>query len=400
MDFGWLYQIYGEINAQYDTGIKFDYIVLYIILCFCTIYFSSKLSQLKNEKSWFLPLLPYIIAFSLIEGVRYLRGTDYLLYSLSYLYDDEFRFREFLWSALRETLRGLHCSYWMQFFVFAFSWITGLIFFIKKIDRKYAIYILPIAIVFSLGGLENLIRQSFAFSFLLVAIAYLLEKKYNYALLFLVVAIFIHNATIILALFACFIYAIRKVKVTAVTYVIIYVIVVFLLGGNFFSIVMQQAEKLLQIIGGGLSVTAYYLTDFNRFLGADAYMDRYSRSVVTLLFSALFDIVVMVLSYKHLKHRNFQDSNTLFFYHLFCISNILLQFTTNFMVVRRIFTMFYMFAAFLIGYVMHEKPLAKGENVLRLYMFAYVVIFFIKNILLASNQLFLWDADGKYNVGL
>ena len=149
-----------------------------------------------------------------------------------------------------------------------------------------------------------------------------------------------------------------------------------------------------------ISFIAFYLTNFDQWLGSDAFMDKYSRGIITLLFSAIFDITVMTLSYSHLKRNHFTDSKFLFFYHLFCISNLLLQLSTNYMVIRRIFTMFYIFSAYLIAYVIKNKPSSKIENIFRFYMFAYIVVFFIKNILLASNQLFLWDAHGKYNLNL
>lgn len=399
MDFYWLTQQYGDMFAEYDTGVKSDYIILYLILCFCTIIFSRKLSRLKDEKSWFLCMLPYILIFSIIEGVRYLRGTDYLNYALRYLYDEEFRINEFIWCTFRELLHLLHCSYWTQYIVFAFCWITGMIYLIQK-DKKYACYVMPIALVFALGSFENLIRQSFAFSFLFVAMSHLLDKKYKYAILFATIAIFIHNAALILVLIIGSIYLIRNYKIKAIVYVILYLIMIVLAQVHFLAFITQKAEGIIHLLGNNISFIAFYLTNFDQWLGSDAFMDKYSRGIITLIFSAIFDITVMALSYSHLKRNHFTDSKLLFFYHLFCISNLLLQLSTNYMIIRRIFTMFYMFIAYLIAYIMKNKPSSKIENIFRFYMLAYVAIFFIKNILLASNQLFLWNAHGKYNLHL
>lgn len=399
MDFSWIIQQYGEIFEEYDTGIKLDYIILYLILCFCTIIFSRKLSLLKDKKSWFLCMLPYILIFSIIEGVRYLRGTDYLNYALRYLYDKDFKINEFIWCTVREILRLLDSSYWIQYIVFAFCWITGIIYLTQK-DKKYACYVLPIALVFSLGSFENLIRQSFAFSFIFVAIAHIFDKKYKYSILFILIAIFIHNASLIFLFFMVAIYAIKSYKIKARIYVILYLIVIVLVQVNFVPVIIQKVANIMQPLGNNLSLVAFYLNNLDQWLGTDAFMDKYSRGIVTLIFSAIFDITIMILSYNHLKRNQFTDTKILFFYHLFCISNLLLQLTTNYMVIRRIFTMFYLFSAFLIAYIIKNKPSSKIENIFRLYLLTYCAIFFIKNILLAPNQLFLWDASGKYNLHL
>ena len=56
-----------------------------------------------------------------------------------------------------------------------------------------------------------------------------------------------------------------------------------------------------------------------------------------------------------------------------------------------------MFAAFLIAYIMKKPKLSKFELLSQCVIFMYLIVFFVKNILMASNQLFVWDAKGIYN---
>ena len=72
-----------------ETGIRIDYVLL-LILLFLIFIIYSRLVVSKEEKSiyernyWLYAIIP-IIAFSLIEGLRYARGVDYIGYVYTYL---------------------------------------------------------------------------------------------------------------------------------------------------------------------------------------------------------------------------------------------------------------------------------------------------------------------------
>ena len=72
-----------------ETGIRIDYVLL-LILLFLIFIIYSRLVVSKEEKSiyernyWLYAIVP-IIAFSLIEGLRYARGVDYIGYVYTYL---------------------------------------------------------------------------------------------------------------------------------------------------------------------------------------------------------------------------------------------------------------------------------------------------------------------------
>lgn len=61
---------------------------------------------------------------------------------------------------------------------------------------------------------------------------------------------------------------------------------------------------------------------------------------------------------------------------------------------------FYMFGAFLIAYIMQSPPKKKYELLARQYIIFFIIIYYIKITLLAGNQLFIWDAIGKYKFNL
>lgn len=393
-DYLWLYRTY-DVFASYYTGIKIDYICIYTILAISTLYYSKQLSISQNQKWWRYAII-YSLIFAIIEGIRYLRGTDYLNYALYYKYEIQGYPTEFIYNILQFFFHQNGFPFWLVLTIYAFCWIICFLILIKQ-EKKHIKYILPFTIVFSLQGLECFVRQSFAFSFLFLFILYLLRKEYIKSILFALISLSIHNGSIIFILIITSIYIIKNKVINLKLYIIAYILSTFIIEAQFL-ILINKIALIFPFIDN--SLIGGYLSNAEGWFGDEAFKDEYSRGIISKLMVALFDIPIMALTFKAIKRNKKDKTNIVFYYNLFCITNILLQLFYNYELLKRTFMTFYMFGGFLFAFIMQFPPRKKYELLTRQYFIFFIIIYYIKTTLLAGNQMFIWDAIGKYNFNL
>lgn len=183
------------------------YVLLTLILTFCGWGISKddeKQSQF-NKYAWIAG-----ISYSLIEGLRWLRGADYYHYYM----DLETNFKAgvctpdpeplYEWWVNLFHMTGLHPS--IAFIIYSALLIFGVLLIFKSYP-KAALWGLPLFFLMTNSQTENIIRQTLATSFLIFAyVAYLNEKK---KLMFAMLCVipFIHSAGLFgMALFLIFTY--------------------------------------------------------------------------------------------------------------------------------------------------------------------------------------------------
>lgn len=183
------------------------YVLLTLILTFCGWGISKddeKQSQF-NKYAWIAG-----ISYSLIEGLRWLRGADYYHYYMDL--DTNFKAGVctpdpeplYEWWVNLFHMTGLHPS--IAFIIYSALLIFGVLLILKKYP-KAALWGLPLFFLMTNSQTENVIRQTLATSFLIFAyVAYLNEKK---KLMFAMLCVipFIHSAGLYgVALFLIFTY--------------------------------------------------------------------------------------------------------------------------------------------------------------------------------------------------
>lgn len=390
----WLYQTY-DVFKQYDTGIKLDYIILLLTLALCTVLTGISLSSVKNKYYW-LSSIPLIISFTLIEGLRYLRGTDYLNYALLYKYHGAGVSIEIIYNTLQSLFYFFKLPYWAIFIIYAFIWIIALLYLFKK-NRKYILYGLPIFILLGLNNFECFIRQNIAFSAIFIFLISLSEHNYKKAFWSAIIAFFIHSSSIIFICYILIIYWInyRKEKCISPTLIIaVYFFFTFIFDSQILGGI-SEIIKLIPVIDG--TVLGSYIEHADQWFGTDASKDIFVRSLPTKVGTFIFDALIIYWSHKKIKTEKYRNKNIVFLYNLFSISLIFLQLFFVYEIPRRFFGSFYMFASFLIAYILRSHKSSITEVLSRYIIFTYLIIYFLKNVLLAPNQLFIWDAKGIYN---
>lgn len=183
------------------------YVLLTLILAFCGWGISKddeKQSQF-NKYAWIAG-----ISYSLIEGLRWLRGADYYHYYMDL--DTNFKARVctpdpeplYEWWVNLFHMTGLHPS--IAFIIYSALLIFGVLLIFKSYP-KAALWGLPLFFLMTNSQTENIIRQTLATSFLIFAyVAYLNEKKKLMFAMLCVVPL-IHSAGLFgVALFLVFTY--------------------------------------------------------------------------------------------------------------------------------------------------------------------------------------------------
>lgn len=177
------------------SSVRFTYLFLEALLFLTFVISGYLLSKTKNNiQYWITSLIP-IIAFAFVSGLRFGRGIDYNGYYFTYTYINSTRYEfEPGFELLVRFFNALDVPY-QGFILFCSTiYILGFLVLLKEF-KTYSFYILPLFL--GLYGLQNFVRWYLAFSFLLIATANILNKKFLLAAMFAVISYLIHEGMII-----------------------------------------------------------------------------------------------------------------------------------------------------------------------------------------------------------
>lgn len=199
------------MNYSVSTGDPTIYWTLYVLLTLILTFCGWGISK-DNEKQSQFNKYAWIagISYSLIEGLRWLRGADYYHYYMDL--DTNFKAGVctpdpeplYEWWVNLFHMTGLHPS--IAFIIYSALLIFGVLLIFKSYP-KAALWGLPLFFLMTNSQTENIIRQTLATSFLIFAyVAYLNEKKKLMFAMLCVVPL-IHSAGLFgVALFLVFTY--------------------------------------------------------------------------------------------------------------------------------------------------------------------------------------------------
>ena len=170
------------MNYSPTTGDPIVYWTLYVLLTLVLTFCGWQISR-DDEKQTGFKKYAWIagVSYSLVEGLRWLRGADYYHYYM----DLETNFRAGVCTPDPEPIyewwvnvfhsTGLHPT--IAFVIYSALLIAGVLMFFKKYP-KAAIWGLPIFFLMTNAQTENIVRQTLSSCFLIFAyVAYLDEKK-------------------------------------------------------------------------------------------------------------------------------------------------------------------------------------------------------------------------------
>lgn len=272
-------------------------------------YYISK----KKKWKWQYIILPTII-FSLIEGLRFLRGVDYSIYYYRYETINQlnvFSFEEDpLFVLLCQTLTNLGIPF--QGFVILCSCILIISsFFLLKEQKKTMQFSLPLLTTFGLISAENLIRWYLGFSFLLIGIYYLIKNKSGLYIFYSVIACGFHIGLLLVIPIFAFIFKIRQKIILNPIYLCIIYLIIYLTFKVEFMLVFVDIFSTI----GDFGRYASYVNNIEGWLtGENKQLD--TTISIGYIFKHLF---LIIYGYKILYKQN---DTYRFFYILFAIGAI------------------------------------------------------------------------------
>lgn len=175
-------------------------ILLYWILqsfCLLTfVFYGRVISKSKSESNYWITVIPVIIVYSLIEGLRWNRGVDYSHYCQDLTGSLYTEYSELLYLGWITVFKWTGLPYWCAFILYSALLIISFLQLIKNF-RRSAYFSLPLFYLITTLAAENLIRQYLAVPFIMLCMDQVWRKKWIIAIVFALCAVNIHYSAII-----------------------------------------------------------------------------------------------------------------------------------------------------------------------------------------------------------
>lgn len=366
-------------------------LLLFAILFFCGLIISKS----KNKSVAFYIWIA-IIAFALVEGLRWMRGTDYENYYYIFKTGDCDK-DEPLYLLFVKFVHSLGINTTVVFIFLSGLLMCGLgvIFKLREL-RVAAIWGLPLIYLMLGYNAENLVRQYMAISFLGFAYYYYYLDKYKWMLLCLLIAPFIHVSSLLgVALFLILLW--KKIGLLNVwIFVGIYLAAYFLWNPEWLS---NFALALGALDVNDSSAMSVYLDHAEQHFTEEGSLSAMygldgRRSIINIVLYFFTDIAVIITGYFACR----KNQKFLMIYY-FAFMGILCQIVFgDIQVLMRFGYYFSWMLPILIAIVAVYKDYGKYEilkYVVWLLLFAryafYGVIHQIGKITMEEGCMFIWD---------
>ena len=337
-----------------------------------------------------------IIVYSLVEGLRWDRGVDYMHYYQDITGKLYTNYSEIAYVWWTEFFKFTGLYYWMAFIFYSFLLTHGFYYLLQRF-RKQAVWALPLFFIITVPSSENLIRQFLAVAIFEYALYFFLEKKYWKAGIFALLTIQIHNAVIILIASAFFIYYIhfdKKIK-NGYLLIVIYLYFYFFWDPAFLSPI---ATWLSSFNVGDSSHLSSYLEDADFwFSDASSLSERLGYvSRVASFAATTVSLVTTCLIIKYGFDLTKKESCYRIFYWFSYLSYILYVFSSNgdFEIWSRLSVMFRFVIPIVMAGMITGLTLKKMEKYV---IYAFCGVYFLYNSFFSMwgqsifGCAFIWD---------
>ncbi len=371
--------------------------ILNTILMFVLIYSGYGITY-KNKSKFSSYAGLSLLFYSLIEGLRWMRGVDYFHYYQdlatgfkgSYVTGNP----EILYELFCKTFHSLGWPVPLAFIFYSFLLLFSFILVLRHF-RDTAIFALPLFYVMTVSATENHIRQFLAISFVFFAYdAYLCNKrKRSYFLLCL--SAFIHSS--LLVVFPFYILLTLK-KVNLPNKGVYYILFAYILLFFFWDIrYLGNFANWLQIVGAGDNTKfSGYTEDADRWFTSEGSMSGRgliaSQSVFYIWGQFLISLILIYFGYLLAK----RNKDLLLVFSFTCISLFIDVLGSDIELLGRFSECFSYFSPLLLALVLRDKSLSKNIRYA-----LYIIVFFIYGYMgfirpwgnpTLTGSAFIWDA--------
>lgn len=374
-------------------GDLFVYNVIRASLLAIMIVCGKIISSSNKKGNIILFSLIVIIAFSLIEGLRWDRGPDYYNnYLLLTTNDLGVTKSEPLFNAIINTLKGVAIPYWACFIFFSFLYIFS---FTKvvKLFPKAAAWTLPIMFLTTVNAHENLVRQFIAISFVLFAYNCYIKKKHIATLLLLICATLTHFSGIfvVILLYAIILIKPEKIIKRPIFLVAIYLILFFLWDISYLTPITNYLTK----INLGIDSMQGYLDNADRWFtdeGSLSYLHGKSgaASLAKLFFTLVTNCTIIYWGFKAIEY----DKRLRIPYWFTFVALIIFVIGSDIEIYNRFAWWLYYFMPIVLGAIWYLVPMSKKIKMvlMSIIIFSYAYAFIMSFTTIPySGFAFVWD---------
>lgn len=339
-----------------------------------------------------------IVSFTLILGLRYGRGNDYMHYIDVYKYNLESN--EILFTFINAILKSIGVGEHYFFMYYNFLFIVGGM-SLLKLFRKNAQFLLPLFLIAFIFFAEFMIRQALGFAFVFLFLKTLIKIEHTKQDLFLLCiyslcTLFIHSANIIyIFLFVILYVFIKKPFSPNIT------IPAFLFSTYIFSSVIDYSflTSYLSLLGGMDNKIGEYASDSATWLSADNSQTLFLRNPVIKVWQTYGECALIYLTYKVLEL--YRDEKYVITYNVYIIGLLFMQCFLTFEFLNRVGSIIYYFWAFPLSLTLRYFTRFWNKGIkyrflllgLSFYLYEYLKLLFLR-----ENGMFkfIWDASFQY----
>lgn len=374
-----------------------DFIILFTILfgAFTSISFQR---QRYIDKNYWSYLFLFIILYTLIIGLRYGWGNDYMGYKFR-MEHPETDVDPF-YALTNRVLGALGFNYVMTYMLYAFLMVTSAFKLIRSYpDNKYMLTLFLPAMFF----IEtSTIRQGFSTSFLFFGISYFYEKKWLKMAIALFLAYSIHTAILVpIAVFTVF-YLLSSIYDKPLPIIIVLPLYV---------VVALSTNAVSSWFVSNFNDSFDWLTHFGRFesysensdqwFGEEGIEDKYQQSTSALILSTLFHSAYIYLGYKAICLSGCPKKIT-YLYNSSIIGLFILRIGMLLEIIHRIGNTLFYFYFIPLGFAIstlkkHWTQLKVKDKALCLSCFIaivfYLILYFGRFILMSPKYGFVWNQN-------
>jgi hypothetical protein len=362
-----------------------DHIILYLLLHLIFILWGYKARKL-DDKSFLITAIIPIVCYSIIEGCRYGRGPDYLVYKEHF--ENYFSYRGgeeplFIW--LNHSLKDIGFTHIGAFIVYSLIFIICIIFLLKdhkNLSLGTGIFFFTATFQFT----EGPIRQAVGFSFIFLAIKFFYDQKWLFLVLSIIAACTIHSSNIIILVFIVGLYFIKK-PIPIIISIPLYLFFTYIYDMSnvgFLGDLVRMSNLSLD------SKFQSYVENSDHWFSAHGISDIYDQSLLAKTLRSLFDVSILYLGNISLKRK--PNQKMVLFYSFFVFGALVYKAFFNLEILRRIADPFYIFWFLIVGYAFYEF---KEKNfwivAARYSVILYVILFLGRFIFFNPNARFVWN---------
>ena len=181
--------------------------ILFLTFFICGRFASKKKITGQYKYTYWSCVLPAIIVYTLVEGLRYGRGMDFFNYftayqNLNYVNTEKWGVT---FKLIYKLMHFLDVPQTMIFCIFSFITIVVFTLFMKHF-RLYSTFMFPLFLLATLVQSENIVRQYISMAFSMLSIMYCINKDLQKVLLSLLISFLFHKASLFIIPFIVFAY--------------------------------------------------------------------------------------------------------------------------------------------------------------------------------------------------